>query len=96
MTFQVNYEALKGRSGDFKREAAEFASMIKKLTSQVRSLEGEWAGQSAESFFQEWRDLEKHLGKVPELLNDVAKQLEVTAADFSEFDVAKSKMFGVK
>ncbi len=79
-------DQMRMRASEFKQEGDNFQECITKMRSLIDALQEEWKGQASQSFATQFTELEPHFNNVRELIDDIGRQLESTAAAVENLD----------
>ena len=88
-------EQMRQRAGEFRAEGDNTEQVIGKMQGLIDRLRGEWEGQAAQKFDEQFQQLKPAFQKMRELISDVATQLDGTAMAVEQLDRDIAGKFGV-
>ena len=82
----VTPELLRGKAGELRGYRSEHDDAINKIRSLVNGLPEEFKGDAASAYIEKFNSMESTFTNFSELLEDLAKKLEIAAANFESTD----------
>lgn len=83
---KVNLDDLEKTSEDFEQAKKEMEMIVSKLSKSMKRLQDNWVDASHERFFQYYRDWDRHMGGVAEVLSTIAEELKAIGERYREAD----------
>jgi len=96
MQIRMTPEQMRTRSGEVSNQQQAFQEVVSRMQNIINELQTEWEGQAANSFAQQFNDLQPSFRSMDELLGDISMQLNQTAQAVEELDNEIASRFGVK
>lgn len=79
-------DQMRARAGEYSNEAGKVQDTITKMDNLLKTLQGEWEGAAAESYSARFAELRPSFVKAKELIDEIAKALQVSAQTLEETD----------
>ena len=79
-------EELRQRSAEYRRESEVISQTISSLDNLISRLQGEFEGQAAQAFQQQYQDIRPHFVKGQEMTETLAQQTMQMAQNFEDLD----------
>ena len=79
-------ETMRQRATQYRKEANEVHASYSNMDALLRTLHTEWEGRAADSYDARYQSLRPNFLKAEDLINDIAKSLDNTAATLEQTD----------
>jgi WXG100 family type VII secretion target len=83
---RISPEQMRGRASDFRRQGADFESVIKAMEGLIGVLRDEWEGQASQKFAEQFERLKPSFLEVRQLIDDIGGQCDGTADALEALD----------
>ena len=83
---KITPETMRQRATQYRKEANEVHASYSNMDALLRTLHTEWEGRAADSYDARYQSLRPNFLKAEDLINDIAKRLDNTAATLEQTD----------
>jgi len=83
---KITPETMRQRATQYRKEANEVHASYSNMDALLRTLHTEWEGRAADSYDARYQSLRPNFLKAEDLINDIAKSLDNTAATLEQTD----------
>lgn len=83
---KVTPQQLRAAASQFKSSSQQSQEMINRLNQQITSMQSDWAGMSAQKFYNDFQQWKSTMTQFVTLLNEIGGQLEAIATRFEQAD----------
>lgn len=83
---KITPETMRQRATQYRKEANEVHASYSNMDALLRTLHTEWEGRAADSYDARYQSLRPNFLKTEDLINDIAKSLDNTAATLEQTD----------
>ena len=93
MAIRISPDAMRGRAGEYRSQAANVHEVISRMDALLSALQGEWEGAASASYAARYTELKPGFMKAEELINEIAAALDSTARIMEETDQTIAAQF---
>ena len=86
-------ETMRSRAGEYTTQATNLQSIITKMDSLLKTLQGEWEGSASEAYAARFAQLRPGFVKAKDLIDEISKALKSTAKIVEETDYSIANQF---
>lgn len=90
---RITPEQMRSRAGQYRAEADNMNSVIRKLDSLLQQLQGEWEGAASEAYATRYQELKPGFQKAEDLIREIATALDTTANTVEQTDQSIASRF---
>ncbi len=83
---RITPDQMRSRANEYRVEAGNVERVISKMDQLLRMLEGEWEGEASRAYSSRFAELRPGFVKAKELIDEIARALDNTAATLEETD----------
>lgn len=83
---KISPQQVRGVANQFKNSSSESQTMVDRLSTTIRAIEGDWEGLTKEHFYQQFTEWKKTMSQFVIMLDDINKQLLKIADKFEAVD----------
>ncbi|MBO7674035.1 MAG: WXG100 family type VII secretion target [Atopobiaceae bacterium] len=83
---RITPDQMRGRANEYRQEAESVQTVIGKMDRLLTALQGEWEGESSRAYATRFGELRPGFVKARELIDEIARALDATAASLEEVD----------
>ncbi len=86
-------ETMRSRAGEYTTQATNLQSIITKMDSLLKTLQGEWEGSASEAYAARFAQLRPGFVKAKDLIDEISQALKSTAKIVEETDNSIANQF---
>ena len=83
---RITPDQMRSRANEYRVEAGNVERVIAQIDQLLQALEGEWEGESSRAYSARFAELRPGFVKARELIDEIARALDNTAATLEETD----------
>ncbi len=83
---RITPDQMRARANEYRVEAEQVQGVIGKMDNLLNQLQGEWEGASSRAYASRFAELRPGFVKARELIDEIARALDNTAARLEETD----------
>lgn len=83
---RITPDQMRSRANEYRIEAGRLQDVISKMDSLLNQLQGEWEGAASRAYASRFTELRPGFVKAKELVEEIARALDNTAARLEETD----------